>query len=368
MTQNLSDNGAPAGARTGNRPKEARIAWLDSLRGLAILMVIAHHAILAMDALIPTGQIPGYFAHLNAVLYWMMLPTFFLSFGIFFSPQQGWSSVFRKRLTLYVWLIVVWTSLQFASELAGVHLYPWSGSPILSFRSLGGTPYGVLWFLYSLALCTLVLQALSSVRPIWQLTGVIGLYALIYLLLWGTGAQMHDLPFWVWQTIELGLPFALIGYWGKPALAWITDTTGRATLFCVLFYAVCVLLLVVGANDLDGLLKSLVCYIPATLGLVAFARLIPVRLSERLGLGWFGRHSLEIFLTHEFFIAIYSPRLFDPAIMQHLAAPLIWLAVVVLTAISSFGATVVLKRQFGGVLFASPWLPSRRKLMPRLSE
>ncbi|WP_130176313.1 acyltransferase family protein [Cryobacterium sp. SO1] len=86
---------------------QQRIQWPDAARGMAIVLVVFHHAIIysAAEGL----AAPGWLAA-TEMLRTMRMPLFFLAAGLFAGKYVTgrWRSVFQKKILLFAWVFVLW--------------------------------------------------------------------------------------------------------------------------------------------------------------------------------------------------------------------------------------------------------------------
>lgn len=140
-----------------------RIKWLDSVKGLTILLVLVGHCLLGLYL---TGRYPGADGVLKSALeflYRFHMPVFFAASGYFFKPVDSFNSLgrimYRKLVALgvpYVVFSVVMYLLQTLGE-GDVR----NKASIQQLLGIYKEPIGFLWFLYTLFFIYLLLGALS---------------------------------------------------------------------------------------------------------------------------------------------------------------------------------------------------------------
>lgn len=145
------------------RPNKVRIEWIDTAKGISILLVTLLHVALLSEA---AGLEVSKLVRLNVFLAPVRMPLFFAAAGVFAGPalSQSWSTLLKSRVAFYVWLFVVWTVVRwvfFALVIANPD-NPSEGSSIWDIAWTMVMPVTGLWFLWSLAIFFVASKALSS--------------------------------------------------------------------------------------------------------------------------------------------------------------------------------------------------------------
>ncbi|MBD8059616.1 acyltransferase family protein [Cellulomonas sp. JH27-2] len=151
--------------------ERARLAWVDFAKGVAIVAVVFHHAVQFLDRVSP---MPGLVLHADQQIATFRMPLFFLASGFFAAKtlRSGWSAVLHKRVALFMYIYALWNTIQFVvSSLMPPELEPRAtfGDYLLSFIA----PDSVLWFVYALAVYSVVARACLSVPPIAQVAAAL---------------------------------------------------------------------------------------------------------------------------------------------------------------------------------------------------
>ena len=144
-----------------------RLAWIDTARGIGIVLVVLGHTISGVSA---AGLLSGGgFVHaLYSAIYAFHMPLFFVLAGRTFNVREG---VIRRRAEVLLYPYVVWSLLQGGLTV----LAPWAANdrltPATFAMRLLTDPIGQFWFLPVLfAMC--VLGAVAKERLPWVAAGL----------------------------------------------------------------------------------------------------------------------------------------------------------------------------------------------------
>jgi|HubBroStandDraft_6_1064221.scaffolds.fasta_scaffold357750_2 uncharacterized membrane protein YcfT len=145
-----------------------RVDWVDYAKGFCIIMVVMMHSTLGVEA--QAGR-EGFMHYLVAFATPFRMPDFFLISGLFLSRviDRDWRTYLDRKVVHFVYFYLLWTAIQFAVK--APHFAAemgWLGvvkEYALSFID----PFGILWFIYLLAVFALVVKALRTAPPavIW---------------------------------------------------------------------------------------------------------------------------------------------------------------------------------------------------------
>lgn len=160
---------ASASSRAGLRSH--RLGWADVARGVAIIAVVYFHATLFLEVV----GVDRTLGRAKALLELVPLPAFFLIAGLFSSrlvKEGSFRELTKKRVVPLLYVYVLWSLFRFAM----FALFPSlpsratdiaAGDP-LSLLLLPVLPASLYWFLYALALSTLLTWILRR-APRWLL-------------------------------------------------------------------------------------------------------------------------------------------------------------------------------------------------------
>ena len=101
-----------------------RLSWIDTVKGLAIVLVVLHHAAVLAAAKNWSGD---QLNTLTDALLTVRMPLFFAMSGFFFLRRvdRPWSWQLRNRAGPFLWLYVLWTVLW----VLAFHVTPGSANP-----------------------------------------------------------------------------------------------------------------------------------------------------------------------------------------------------------------------------------------------
>jgi uncharacterized membrane protein YcfT len=137
-----------AGETLSPSPQKIRIAWPDAARGMAIVLVVLHHAVIYSDA---QGLAPPWWVATTEMLRTMRMPLFFLAAGLFAGKwvTGKWRALFKNKVLLFAWVFVLWVLIRWVV----LNLVPGVDSetgiwqlPLHLFWPVGG------WFIFVLAI------------------------------------------------------------------------------------------------------------------------------------------------------------------------------------------------------------------------
>ncbi|QQR40327.1 acyltransferase family protein [Devosia rhizoryzae] len=164
-----------------------RLDWVDMAKGLSIFLVVIMYCAASVGE--DTGQI-GFLHWTIAFAMPFRMPEFFLLSGLFLGVviARPWAAYADRRVVHYLYFYVLWAVIHIvfkeallARDIAG------AGASLVSAIV---EPYGVLWFIYMLAVFGLVSKLLHDLRaPHWT---VLGIAALLQMADIHTGSYLVD--------------------------------------------------------------------------------------------------------------------------------------------------------------------------------
>jgi uncharacterized membrane protein YcfT len=150
-------------------PDSERVAWVDTAKGICIILVVMMHSTLGV------GEAMGR----DGFMHWVVafakpfrMPDFFLVSGLFLGRviARDWRSYADKRVVHFFYFYLLWLVIQSAAKYGQVS----GGSPLGFLQHLAHglyEPYSTLWFIYILAVFSVVTKLLRHVSPHILLAG-----------------------------------------------------------------------------------------------------------------------------------------------------------------------------------------------------
>lgn len=318
-----------------------RIAWIDTVKGAAILLVVLMHVATAaatqdwfdyrvLDAMSPLRTV--------------RMPLFFAMAGYFFLRRidRPWSWQLRNRLGPFLWLFLLWSALWAVSA----QFFPWNdyGYTFLQVLIVPLDPAYGPWFIYALAIYYLAVKLMRPL-PLWLQFTAGALVSLPVAFGWITVDNF------AWERTLVHFIVFQFGVYGHRIIAAIAD---RASLWSLLLVGGAWGAGFVALTALGGPLTSPV-WLPLTvlgmtMGIIA-ATLI-ARHMPWLHLDWFGRNTLPIYLIHLPVIGVLLAWGPDREASPAFSAA----ATVILTLLAVAGSLLVWRilRPIPG-MFIAPW-------------
>ncbi|MBA3054363.1 MAG: acyltransferase family protein [Sphingomonadales bacterium] len=313
MAAGAVPGGAAAGAGADGRAGAARIGWLDTARGLGIILVVIGHALGGIiDSPLGTGLDP--FRRAFFAIYTFHMPLFFVLSGLLVGARigRGARPFLSGLLATVVWPYFLWSAVQFGVICALGSLVNHPGANWLTtVLALPWKTVSQFWFLYvlfwlhviavtvlprfgreGLVLLGLAAKALAVIVPLQPPLK----FVLVNLLWYAIG---------VWLTPEglrrlvVGQPLAVRAA-VLPALA---GATIGATLLAVGQYGPDLPLATAGSAQIANLAWRLPVLAAAIFGLLAVVGLASVAGRASGPLAQIGRLTMPIFVLHVLFIA-----------------------------------------------------------------
>jgi uncharacterized membrane protein YcfT len=165
----------------------ARIDWVDTAKGICIVMVVMMHSVLGVEA--AAGE-TGFMHALVAFAKPFRMPDFFLISGLFLSVviDRDWRTYLDRKVVHFAYFYVLWVTIQFGFKAPSFAAESsWSHVAYLYLESFI-EPFGTLWFIYLLPVFFVVTKLLRRAPPlaIWSAA------AALEMLHVGTGWTVID--------------------------------------------------------------------------------------------------------------------------------------------------------------------------------
>jgi uncharacterized membrane protein YcfT len=275
-----------------------RLNWVDTAKGISIILVVMMHSAYGVgDDLHGEGV-------LHYIIGWALpfrMPEFFLISGLFLGEviARPWSRYVDRRAVHYLYFYFLWVILQAVFK-AGIGQGNFSGA-LSDIVSSVVVPYGVLWFIYMLAVYALTTKLLFTLRvPHWATMAVA---ATLMLLQPSTGIDVFDHFAMYFVYFYAGYAFAPVVFrivaWGQAHV--------MLTILALLAYAVLQGFLVfAGGSELlpRGMQMGYASnpFVHLALGfcgslLICLTASLVVLIPWMNWLRWLGQHSIVVYLS-----------------------------------------------------------------------
>lgn len=267
----------------------ARLEWVDAARGMAITLVVLFHS---TNWLLAAGLPVETWVTVNATVATMRLPVFFIVSGLFAGKwvSASWRALWGTKLSLFVWVYILWSTIASVVFLAGLDLKGQGGGvlgQVRGFLEMLWAPRFELWFIWALALFFAAIRLLRRVPVAVQLivagiVSAVGLSGWLEVNVGGTGALKYFF-------------FFLCGLHLRDAIfTWAERSRGvRGAAVVALAAAAAVPGVVLGWDTAVPGFYFLACCLGGLAGVVVARWLAPLSLLRRIG-----RHTLPVYLTH----------------------------------------------------------------------
>jgi uncharacterized membrane protein YcfT len=164
-----------------------RLDWVDMAKGLSIFLVVMMYAAASVGE--DTGGV--------GALHWVIayatpfrMPEFFLISGLFLSQviDRPWRAYADRRVVHYLYFYALWALIHIIFKVGLLATDPVGAIQQLAWAVI--QPYGVLWFIYMLAVVSAAAKLLADLRvPVWA---VFGLAAILQMAPIHTGSYLVD--------------------------------------------------------------------------------------------------------------------------------------------------------------------------------
>lgn len=334
-----------------------RIVWIEALKGITICLVVIHHVTFTAQFWLWSEHrvgLPEHIIFFDRLLSNCRMPAFFFCSGLVLSKNvhKGHTWIINKRILGAAWIIGVWTLLSYLFETSELNLVPWDVEQVRLIHAIW-TPFGILWFMYAIMICTIASYFMRNLRARNQI-----LISLLLTVLAAYLGNRFEIPIGLEQLLG-GL--AASGFFFFIAGSAIGSTTVR-TLEDKWASVLLVLLSIMTAcfyykEDTQNLILDLLFLkIPSTIVFIYAIRLLIDR-TKLLGdlFSAIGSRSLSIFVTHQFVIAIALA--IWTAHVDEAHPRTMWFFLVLFTAGGTFVARRYIHRLTGGLAYEPPkWL------------
>lgn len=147
-----------------------RLGWVDMAKGLSIILVVMMHSAFGV------GADAGGVGYLHYVIGWatpFRMPEFFLISGLFLSQviDRPWARFADRRVLHYAYFYAIWAAIHILFKVGLGERDPVLAGQYLAWAVI--EPYGVLWFIYMLAVVAVASKLAHDLRlPHWAVLAV----------------------------------------------------------------------------------------------------------------------------------------------------------------------------------------------------
>ena len=274
-----------------NNEVKRRIDWVDSAKGLCIILVVMMHSTLGIEEVM--GK-EGFMHYAIAFAQPFRMPDFFLISGLFLARviDRNWRTYLDRKVVHFAYFYVLWLTINFLLKAPGIITDKGLDAALYLYLEAFIQPLGTLWFIYLLPIFFVITKLTRHIHPIIMFSAA----ASIQVATIETGWIVID------HTAERFV-FFFTGYWLAQKIfsiaQWAQTKTGLAVLFIIAWAFINGYLVFTGLADfaIVGLLLGFlgagaIIIISAVFTKVSLAR--PIR--------YCGKHSIVIYLS--FFLPI----------------------------------------------------------------
>ena len=271
-----------------------RVNWVDAVKGFTILLVVLQHTTYGVaDAM---ADFPGAF---YAICKWaepFRMPLFFLVAGLF--AQKALKAPLRSfldgKIIHFAYFYVLWTVIQIGLKIAlpgGDHQVSLNDLPLAVIE-----PFGILWFIYCLALFFGVMRLARAVPPVFVYSVALALFFIRPHTGWmipdefahrfvffvsGVYLAQHVFTLATWATdhMRAALALSLTAYAAIAALVWQGLVAAPAVEIIASYAGAAATIMVIALLSARGLTKPL-AYTGSRSLSIYLAFFIPMALSR----------------------------------------------------------------------------------------
>jgi uncharacterized membrane protein YcfT len=273
-----------------------RIGWVDTGRGLAILLVALFHS---ANWLLGAGFDIPYWREINDALSSMRMPLFFVLSGLFAAKWlvKPWRDLWTVKVRLYLWVFLLWEVIGSIVFLLGQTMKGEGfglRQAVLGLVLSPVLPRFELWFIWALSIFFVCAKLSRRVDPRLQLV-IAGAVSLVAL----SGLETTNVG---WSGSLKYFFFFLAGIYLRSWIIRIGTIERRLVIGAamMLWVAVTAAVALLGLRDVFGL--YFVNCLVGVVGGIAFSRTLR-------GARWFGmigRITLPIYLAHTPIVILIS--------------------------------------------------------------
>ena len=342
-----------------HKPANApRIDWVDTAKGICIILVVMLHTTLGLEA--ASGQ-RGWMHAIVEFSKPFRMPDFFMISGLFLAAtiDRPWRHYIDRKVIHFFYFYILWVVIQFAFKAPFMVMDGNSLSAVMrSFAFTFVQPFGTLWFIYMLPVFFVVAKLFKNHK--WILLGLAALlqiapvnthevFAPVAKALGVVEAEGH---FVLVDEFASFLVYFVGGYVFAPYIFKLADyvrnNVSQGIIGIAVWFAVNLGLVSIGWAGLPIIALALGC--AGALAIVAFATLIADKAKTLTHLG---ANSIVIYLA--FFLPMVISRLVMLKFVPWMdAGTMALICLVFSVATPMIGYWIIKKIGFGLFLFHRP--------------
>jgi uncharacterized membrane protein YcfT len=300
----------------GARQAAGRVGWVDTAKGICIIMVVMVHGVLGVEAAAGTQ---GWMHNAVSFARPFRMPDFFLISGLFLGLviDRPWLRYVDRKVVHFAYFYVLWLTIQFAFKAPGMALEDGPASAFQSYLLAFVQPFGTLWFVYLLPIFFLFTRLVRT-APVWSVFAWAAALEIlpvhtdsivfdefcerfVYFYA-GYAFAPHCFAFAAWVRRRPLPVLAAIALWA-PLNGWLVFTPAPGALAPLLQNEIGAAGATGGVSELPVI--SLLLGFAGALVVVACASLVS-GLRNTAWLTWLGAHSIVIYLA--FFLPMAATR------------------------------------------------------------
>lgn len=334
-------------------PQRSRTAWVDVAKGISIILVALHHVVVEA---VSRGWSPEVAHEVSSSLGTLRMPLFFLASGLFATRTLAgpWGRLLERRVAFFAWLYVLWVAVRylwFGLLVHGLDAEAWA-SPWTVVSQLW-LPASGMWFLYALALFSLIGRVTRVVPPVLRIGAAAVLSALV-------GSGVVPVDSYAWRSMALNLVFFLLGADASRAIRRRADAWGRpAAVGLALGAGAGFVALTLALRDHDVAAVPGARLATSLVALVAGVALAVALAGTRAGRApqWLGTRTLEVYLIHGLLLGVVAKlvALVHPGGFWVDRGVVLMLVTTGVIVVGSLAAARGLRAVGGRWLFVPPW-------------
>ena len=295
-----------------------RLSWVDTAKGLSIVLVVMMHSAYGVGA--ETGQ--------AGILHWIIgwatpfrMPEFFLISGLFLSQviARDWLKFSDRRIVHYFYFYALWAVIQIVFKV-GLG----TGDPLSMLQQIALAvvdPYGVLWFIYMLAVFSLMTKVLWDLRVNnWVVLGVAAVLQILPIVNTGSYVVDHFAEYFVYFFAGYAL-----APWIFKIVGWVADRALLAVGLLAAYAVINGLLVFTGGFEMKPVhaemgfaalpVLHLALALAGSLALCVTAALLS-KVAAMDWLRWLGAHSIVVYLSFSIPMALTRVVLLKVGIIE----------------------------------------------------